>query len=78
MYYELYYNSDVALKNDNLQFASILGSFLTIPVIYIPIIVKLYYNIPLQTGVMISFAIQLFILLIIFIKKLPKKESNYR
>ena len=73
IYYDLNYNSDKILKNDDLQFASILGSFITIPVIYIPLIIKIFCDISLQIGVMISIIIQLIILLIIFIKKLRKK-----
>ncbi|TBX65197.1 hypothetical protein EZL74_12455 [Flavobacterium silvisoli] len=72
VYYQLYYNSDEELENDHLQFASILGSFMTIPVIYLPIVVKLFCEIPLQAGVMISFATLLLILLIIYIVKLKR------
>jgi hypothetical protein len=71
-YHKIYYNSDVLLKNDDLQFASILGSFITIPILYIPILIKIFYNISLQVGIIISILLQIIIILIINYEKIFK------
>ncbi len=73
MLYIIHYDSPKELKNEDLQLLSIIGSFLTIPVIYSPILIKMFFDISIQISIMINLTVELIILLSWLINKLAKK-----
>jgi len=67
--------------DDNLQLITIFGNVISLPIIYIPLIVKLFIDISLQSGVSIVIALEILIFTVAYIMhKLNSKspESNVR
>jgi len=63
--------------DDNLQLTVILGNIISLPIIYIPLIVKLFVDISLQCGVSIIIVLQIAIFIIVYImEKLHSKSKR--
>lgn len=63
--------------DENLQLMNIFGNIISLPIIYIPLIVKLFVDISLQCGVSIVIGLELAIFLIVYIlNKLSSKSKK--
>lgn len=66
-------------RDDNLQLIIILGNVISLPIIYIPLIVKLFVDISLQCGVSILIILQLTIFIVAYImEKLYSKSKRVK
>jgi len=50
-------------ENENLQLTGIVGSIISIPILYLPILINFFFNITSRTGVIILLSIQLCIII---------------
>jgi hypothetical protein len=64
---------------DDLQVLGILGSVMCFPVIYVPILVKFFFEVSLETGVIIALVIEFIIVVLAFVEhkiESRKKKSK--
>ncbi|WP_129024148.1 hypothetical protein [Flavobacterium sp. YO12] len=62
--------------DDNLQLIIILGNVISLPIIYIPLMVKLFIDISLQCGVSILIALEIIIFLLAYILNRLSSKSK--
>ncbi len=62
--------------NFSLQIFGLIGSIISLPVLYIPILTKLFINISLQTGVIIGTSIEVIIILFLLFNKVSVSNSQ--
>jgi hypothetical protein len=63
--------------DENLQITTIFGNIISLPIIYIPLIVKLFFDISLQCGVSIVIGLEFVIFLLVYtLNRLYSKSKD--
>jgi hypothetical protein len=68
-------NEDKPNIERDFQLYGLLGSMVSIPVIYTPILIKIFKDISLQIGIMSSISMELFIMIILILSELKSKKK---
>lgn len=69
-------NDDKPNIEQDFQIYGLLGSIISIPVIYTPILIKIFKDISLQIGIMSSISMELFIMIILILLELKSKKNK--
>jgi hypothetical protein len=69
-------NEDKPNIERDFQLYGLLGSMVSIPVIYTPILIKIFKDISLQIGIMSSISMELFIMIILILSELKSKKNK--
>mgnify|MGYP001190419250 CR=1 FL=1 len=72
----LFDNRDEPNVEENFQLYGLFGSILTIPVIYTPIVIKIFKDISLQVGILSAVSMELLIIIILIFSELKSKKNK--
>lgn len=69
-------NKDKPNIEEDFQLYGLLGSIISIPVIYTPVLIKIFNDISLQIGIMSSISMELLVIIILILSELKSKKNK--